>query len=195
MAQKHHQMRIAMARFPLQKTLQGFDFKSQTSIDSKLVRELATGRYMRSGDTVISRAARNGERPFAILVAQARSVSVRICRPSRDPKRTNPTRRDRAAPGTTCSSSTMLSMVTPICSRVSSSSAPFPCHRLLAIICQSVTLSTNFEILPPLLHRISYSLDRKHPVRSGAPIAKRSRACLRRAEIQALSLTGCSSSI
>ena len=69
MAQKHHQMRIAMARFPLQKTLEGFDFKSQTSIDSKLVRELATGRYMRSGDTVISRAARNGERPFAILVA------------------------------------------------------------------------------------------------------------------------------
>src|SRR5712691_3721834 len=32
-AQKHHQMRIAMARFPFQKTLESFDFKFQPSID------------------------------------------------------------------------------------------------------------------------------------------------------------------
>jgi DNA replication protein DnaC len=43
--QKHHQMRIAMARFPFQKTLESFDFKFQPSIDPKLVRELAAGRY------------------------------------------------------------------------------------------------------------------------------------------------------
>ncbi len=50
---KHHQMRIAMARFPFQKTLESFDFKFQPSIDPKLIRELATGRYMQSGDNVL----------------------------------------------------------------------------------------------------------------------------------------------
>src|SRR5215472_4573423 len=50
---KHHQMRIAMARFPFQKTLESFDFKFQPSIDPKLVRELATGRYIHSGDNVL----------------------------------------------------------------------------------------------------------------------------------------------
>ena len=30
---KHHQMRITMARFPFQKTLESFDFKFQPSID------------------------------------------------------------------------------------------------------------------------------------------------------------------
>jgi len=51
--QKHHQMQIAMARFPFQKTLESFDFKFQPSIDPKLVRELATGRYMHNGDNVL----------------------------------------------------------------------------------------------------------------------------------------------
>jgi len=51
--QKHHQMRIAMARFPFQKTIESFDFKFQPSIDPKLIRELVTGRYMQSGDNVL----------------------------------------------------------------------------------------------------------------------------------------------
>jgi DNA replication protein DnaC len=51
--QKHHAMRIAMARFPFQKTLERFDFKFQPSIDAKVIRELATGRYMESGDNVL----------------------------------------------------------------------------------------------------------------------------------------------
>ena len=50
---KHHQMRITMARFPFQKTLESFDFKFQPSIDVKLLRELAGGRYMDSGDNVL----------------------------------------------------------------------------------------------------------------------------------------------
>jgi DNA replication protein DnaC len=41
-------MRIAMAGFP-----SSFDFKFQPSIDPKLIRELATGRYMQSGDNVL----------------------------------------------------------------------------------------------------------------------------------------------
>jgi DNA replication protein DnaC len=51
--QKHHQMRIAMARFPFQKTLESFDFKFQPSIDPKQLRELATGRYMEGGDNLL----------------------------------------------------------------------------------------------------------------------------------------------
>jgi DNA replication protein DnaC len=51
--EKHHQMRVTMARFPVQKTLESFDFKFQPSIDVKLMRELAGGRYMASGDNVL----------------------------------------------------------------------------------------------------------------------------------------------
>ena len=51
--EKHHQMRITMARFPFQKTLESFDFKFQPSIDIKLMRELAGGRYMDSGDNIL----------------------------------------------------------------------------------------------------------------------------------------------
>src|ERR1700689_2047074 len=50
---KHHQMRIAMARFPLQKTLESFDFKFQPSLDPKQIRELATGRYIQGGDNLL----------------------------------------------------------------------------------------------------------------------------------------------
>jgi DNA replication protein DnaC len=50
---KYHQMRVTMARFPFQKTLESFDFKFQPSIDPKLIRELATGRYIHSGDNVL----------------------------------------------------------------------------------------------------------------------------------------------
>jgi DNA replication protein DnaC len=51
--QKHHQMRISMARFPFHKTLESFDFKFQPSLDVKLMRELAGGRYLNSGDNVL----------------------------------------------------------------------------------------------------------------------------------------------
>jgi DNA replication protein DnaC len=51
--EKHHQMRITMARFPFRKTLESFDFKFQPSIDVKLMRELAGGRYLASGDNVL----------------------------------------------------------------------------------------------------------------------------------------------
>ena len=51
--QKHLPMRVAMARFPFHKTLEAFDFKFQPSIDPKVIRELATGRYIESGDNVL----------------------------------------------------------------------------------------------------------------------------------------------
>ena len=52
-AEKHLTMRISMARFTFQKTLDAFDFKFQPSIDPKVIRELATGRYLESGDNVL----------------------------------------------------------------------------------------------------------------------------------------------
>ena len=52
-AEKHLTMRTAMARFPFQKTLDAFDFKFQPSIDPKVIHELATGRYLESGDNVL----------------------------------------------------------------------------------------------------------------------------------------------
>ena len=39
-------MGIQIAHFPTVKTLEDFDFKFQPSLDQKLVRELATGRYV-----------------------------------------------------------------------------------------------------------------------------------------------------
>jgi DNA replication protein DnaC len=50
---KHLTMRLAMARFPFQKTLESFDFKFQPSIDAKVIRELATGRYLEHGENVL----------------------------------------------------------------------------------------------------------------------------------------------
>lgn len=50
---KHLAMRLAMARFPFQKTLEQFDFKFQPSIDVKVLRELATGRYLDHGENIL----------------------------------------------------------------------------------------------------------------------------------------------
>ncbi len=50
---KYLAMRLAMARFPFQKTLESFEFKFQPSIDPKVVRELATGRYLDHGENVL----------------------------------------------------------------------------------------------------------------------------------------------
>ncbi len=46
-------MGIQIAHFPAVKTLDEFDFKFQPSIDQKLVRELATGRYIASAENVL----------------------------------------------------------------------------------------------------------------------------------------------
>lgn len=51
---KHHQMRIAMARFPFQKTLESFDFKFQPSIDPKLIRNSRPAATCRAAITSCS---------------------------------------------------------------------------------------------------------------------------------------------
>jgi DNA replication protein DnaC len=47
------QMGMSIAKFPCVRTLEGFEFDAQPSIDPKLVRELATSRWVAHGDTVL----------------------------------------------------------------------------------------------------------------------------------------------
>lgn len=47
---KHLALRLAMARFPFQKTLESFECTFQPSIDPTVVRELATGRSLDHGE-------------------------------------------------------------------------------------------------------------------------------------------------
>jgi len=51
--EKHLTMRVSMARFPFQKTLESFDWKFQPSIDPKVIKELATGRFLADGENVL----------------------------------------------------------------------------------------------------------------------------------------------
>src|ERR1700732_1683626 len=46
-------MKTSMARFPFHKSLESFDFKFQPSIDPKIVRELATCRFIADADNVL----------------------------------------------------------------------------------------------------------------------------------------------
>jgi DNA replication protein DnaC len=46
-------MHVQIAHFPVVKTLDEFDFKFQPSIDQKLVRELATGRFIANAENVL----------------------------------------------------------------------------------------------------------------------------------------------
>ena len=47
--EKHHTMRVQMARFPFHTTLDGFDWKAQPSIEPKVIKELATMRFVANG--------------------------------------------------------------------------------------------------------------------------------------------------
>jgi DNA replication protein DnaC len=46
-------MHVQIAHFPAVKTLDDFDFKFQPSLDQKLVRELATGRYIANAENIL----------------------------------------------------------------------------------------------------------------------------------------------
>ena len=61
--EKHHTMRIQMARFPFQKSLDGFDWKAQPSIDPKVIKELATMRFV---DDLKRRKGADADQPHRI---------------------------------------------------------------------------------------------------------------------------------
>ena len=50
---RHRAMRVVMARFPYRKTLEGFDWAAVPSVEPRLIRELATGRFIASGENVL----------------------------------------------------------------------------------------------------------------------------------------------
>jgi DNA replication protein DnaC len=50
---KRLSMQTQIAHFPTVKTLDDFDFKFQPTVDSKLVRELATGRFVSQAENVL----------------------------------------------------------------------------------------------------------------------------------------------
>jgi len=47
------QMGLGIAKFPYVRTLEGFDFSAQPSLDPKQVRDLATCRWVANGDTLL----------------------------------------------------------------------------------------------------------------------------------------------
>jgi DNA replication protein DnaC len=51
--ERHTTMKTSMARFPFHKSLETFDFKFQPSIDPKVIRELATCRFIADADNVL----------------------------------------------------------------------------------------------------------------------------------------------
>lgn len=51
--QRRIQMGLSIAKFPYVRTLEGFDFDAQPSVDPKQIRELATGRWIANGDAAL----------------------------------------------------------------------------------------------------------------------------------------------
>jgi DNA replication protein DnaC len=51
--QRRVQMGTSIAKFPAVRTLEGFDFAAQPSVDPKLVRDLAACRWVANGDALL----------------------------------------------------------------------------------------------------------------------------------------------
>ena len=69
---KRTTMGISIAHFPAVKTLEDFDFKVQPSVDQRLVRELATGRYIPQAENVLIFGAPGvGKTHLAIALGRA----------------------------------------------------------------------------------------------------------------------------
>jgi DNA replication protein DnaC len=47
------EMAMSIAKFPYVRDLAGFDFKAQPSLDPKQIRDLATGRFIANGETLL----------------------------------------------------------------------------------------------------------------------------------------------
>jgi DNA replication protein DnaC len=51
--QRRIEMSFGLAKFPFVRTLEGFDFAAQPSIDKGQIRDLATGRFIANGDALL----------------------------------------------------------------------------------------------------------------------------------------------
>lgn len=74
------QMGMSIAKFPCVRTLEGFEFEAQPSIDPKLVRELATSRWVAPTATP---CCCWGRRAWARRIWRLRSAAKRSCAATR----------------------------------------------------------------------------------------------------------------
>ena len=51
--QRRISMHMGLAKFPVHKTIEGFDFSAQPSIDRSQIETLATGRFIASADNLL----------------------------------------------------------------------------------------------------------------------------------------------
>jgi DNA replication protein DnaC len=81
------QMGTGIAKFPHQRTLEGFDFAAQPSLDAKQVRDLAACRWVANGDALLIQgppawARRTWPSPWG---ARRSGTATRCCSPQRRP--------------------------------------------------------------------------------------------------------------
>ena len=73
------QMASSIAKFPFVRTLEGFDFDSQPSLDPKQIRELASSRWVGNGDSLLLLGPPRWARP----TSGSPSVERRSCAATR----------------------------------------------------------------------------------------------------------------
>jgi DNA replication protein DnaC len=79
------QMGTGIAKFPHQRTLEGFDFAAQPSLDAKQVRDLAACRWVANGDALLIQGPPGvGKITWQLPWAVRRSATAtRCCSPRR----------------------------------------------------------------------------------------------------------------
>ena len=84
--EKHQTMRVQMARFPFHKTLDGFDWNAQPSIDPKVITELATMRCVANGaNTLLLGPPGVGKTHLSVALGlEARRLGLRVMLTTRD---------------------------------------------------------------------------------------------------------------
>jgi hypothetical protein len=71
--QRRIEMAMGLARFPFARDLAGFDFAAQPSVDRAQIREIATGRFIANGESVLFL----GHRAWARRISRSHSAARR----------------------------------------------------------------------------------------------------------------------
>ena len=74
------QMGMSIAKFPCVRTLEGFEYDAQPSVDPKQIRELATSRWVANGDSLLLLGPPGvGKTHLAVRSAARRSCAATRC--------------------------------------------------------------------------------------------------------------------